>query len=137
MTQILADWLTQRFPTAKKLTLRRMVAEGRVRVNGRRALRFHQPIVEADTIVVDESPPKAKPGAMNRSRPAGGTNARRPAPAAGEVAPPEIVYEDADVLVVNKPPGLLTSTVPREPRPTLLAMVRDYCAATDRRARVG
>src|SRR5262249_11749999 len=39
--------------------------------------------------------------------------------------------------VVDKPPGLLTSTVPREPRATLLAQVRGHVAAKERRARVG
>jgi RluA family pseudouridine synthase len=48
-----------------------------------------------------------------------------------------IIYEDRDLLVVNKPAGLLTSTVPREKRPTLLAMVREYLYQTDRRARMG
>src|SRR5438105_15337583 len=49
-----------------------------------------------------------------------------------------VVYEDADILVVDKPVGLLTSTVPRERRPTLLADVREHVAAAgDRRARVG
>lgn len=48
-----------------------------------------------------------------------------------------IVYEDADLLVVNKPAGLLTSTVPREKRPTLLAAVREYVAANQPRARLG
>jgi 23S rRNA pseudouridine1911/1915/1917 synthase len=45
----------------------------------------------------------------------------------------QIVHEDRDVLVLNKPAGLLTSTVPRERRPTLLAAVRQYLP----RARVG
>jgi len=48
-----------------------------------------------------------------------------------------IVYEDDDILVVNKPAGLLTSTVPRERRPTLLAQVREYFTFHDRRARIG
>ncbi|HEY1686716.1 MAG TPA: RluA family pseudouridine synthase [Tepidisphaeraceae bacterium] len=48
-----------------------------------------------------------------------------------------IVYEDANLLVVNKPPGLLTSTNERERRPTLLAMVRDYISQQNRRFRVG
>ena len=48
-----------------------------------------------------------------------------------------IVYEDRELLVVNKPPGLLTSTVPREPRPTLLAMVWEYVRSREPRARVG
>ena len=49
----------------------------------------------------------------------------------------KIIFEDADLLVVDKPAGLLTSTVPRERRPTLLAMVREYVAAREPRARVG
>jgi RluA family pseudouridine synthase len=48
-----------------------------------------------------------------------------------------IVFEDRDLLVVDKPPGLLTSTVPREKRPTLLAAVRQYLAATNPRSPVG
>jgi 23S rRNA pseudouridine1911/1915/1917 synthase len=45
--------------------------------------------------------------------------------------PFEIVFEDRDILVIDKPAGLLTSTVPREKRPTALAMVRQY--STDSR----
>jgi 23S rRNA pseudouridine1911/1915/1917 synthase len=48
-----------------------------------------------------------------------------------------IVHEDRDILVIDKPPGLLTSTVPRERRPTLLAMVREHVADKEPRARVG
>src|SRR5690242_1551790 len=48
-----------------------------------------------------------------------------------------VIHEDDDVLVIDKPPGLLTSTNEREKRPTALAMVRDYLAATAPRARVG
>lgn len=43
----------------------------------------------------------------------------------------DIVYEDDDLLVVNKPPGLLTSTVARERRATLWAMVREYLGGPD------
>lgn len=48
-----------------------------------------------------------------------------------------IVYEDDDILVVNKPAGLLTSTVPRERRPTLLAQVREYVTSVQPWARIG
>lgn len=48
-----------------------------------------------------------------------------------------IVYEDEDVLVVNKPPGLLTSTNSRERRPTLLARVREYLGHMQPRCPVG
>jgi RluA family pseudouridine synthase len=49
----------------------------------------------------------------------------------------QVVYEDADVLVVNKPAGLLTSTVPHERRPTLLKLVREYLLQHEPRARLG
>jgi 23S rRNA pseudouridine1911/1915/1917 synthase len=49
----------------------------------------------------------------------------------------QIVHEDRDLLVVRKPAGLLTSTVPRERRPTLLAQVRQHVYQTQPRARVG
>jgi RluA family pseudouridine synthase len=57
-------------------------------------------------------------------------------------AEPWVIYEDDDILVLDKPAGLLTSTVPCEPRPTLLAQVREYVAGKDvghgkPRARVG
>jgi RluA family pseudouridine synthase len=48
-----------------------------------------------------------------------------------------IIHEDQDVLVIDKPPGLLTSTVPREPRPTAIAAVREYLSLTDPTARAG
>src|SRR4051812_33080734 len=48
-----------------------------------------------------------------------------------------IIHEDADVLVIDKPGGLLTSTVPREKLPTALAMVREHLAETNPDARAG
>ena len=53
------------------------------------------------------------------------------------VQPLTIIHEDADFLVIDKRAGLLTSTVPREKRPTALALVREHIAMTDPRARVG
>src|SRR6476660_4038037 len=38
----------------------------------------------------------------------------------------DIVYEDDDVLVVNKPAGLITSSTPREKRATLLKMIEEH-----------
>jgi 23S rRNA pseudouridine1911/1915/1917 synthase len=48
-----------------------------------------------------------------------------------------IIYEDENLLVVNKPAGLLTSTNEREKRPTLLAMVREHVERQRGRYRVG
>lgn len=117
MQQTILDWLQAHYPTAKRTTLRRMVQAGRVRVNGAPVARVGQVLAGSDQVSVDE-------------RPSGPPSVRGQSPL-------RIVYEDADLLVVDKPPGLLTSTVPRERRPTLLAMVREYVGQADPRAPVG
>jgi 23S rRNA pseudouridine1911/1915/1917 synthase len=120
----LANRLRERFPKAKTQTLKRMVEAGRVRVNGKRAAKLSQVISVTDVIEVDERPDAAR------------TSKRPPSPRT-KLSPLQLVHEDEDVLVVNKPPGLLTSTIPREPRPTALAIVRAYVESSDPRARVG
>ena len=119
-SQTLLDRLARQFPTAKRQTLRRMIEAGRVTINGKLARRAAEAVGMGDDVVVaDQSQ---------------GPVVAPKAPPASELA---IVYEDADLLVVNKPAGLLTSTVPREKRPTLLAMVRRHVEGHDRTARVG
>ena len=128
----LLDRLATQLPTAKRQTLRRMIADGRVRVDGVRATRAAQRVAaDAKIEVTDQAP------AGTRNGPAGGAAAGRQAAARKIIAPLRIVFEDDDLLVVDKPPGLLTSTVPREKRPTALALVRNYLAATSPKARVG
>ena len=129
----LLDWLSRRFPTAKRQTLRRMLQAGRVTVNGRVTRKAAQPIHAADQVAVADQPAAGPAGAEGRTSRAADRGPRLP-----------VVYEDDDLLVVDKPPGLLTSTVPREKRPTLLAWVRrhvegDAPNADDRRpaGRVG
>lgn len=118
MPHTVLDWLIERYPTAKRQTLKRMVQAGRVSVNGHPATMLKQEIARTDRVSADEH-----------------SHAER-APAA---PPPQlrIVYEDQDLLVLDKPAGLLTSTVPGERRPTLWALAKDYVAARDPRARVG
>ena len=126
----LLDWLAAKYPAAKRQTLRRMVQAGRVTINGGAARNAKQLVGGGDIVVVTDD---------GRPRRAGGaTSAANRIDRAPRL---DIVYEDADVLVVDKPPGLLTSTVPRERRPTLLALVRRHVetAANSRgpAARVG
>lgn len=110
----LLDRLRQDFPTAKQQTLRRMVKDRRVMVNGAAAQRADQNIEAGDQIVV-------RPAKKNVS----------------VRVPFTIAYEDRDVLVIDKPAGMLTSTNARETRPTALAAVREYLRQTDSGARVG
>ena len=116
-SQTVLDWLVRKYPLAKRQTLKRMVEGRRVRINGRPVKKLSQPLGSDDAVEVDGSRPP--------------THAARPP----KLEP--IVFEDVDLLVVNKPAGLLTSTVPKEKRPTLLAKVREYVHAFDPKARIG
>ena len=109
--QSLLEWLAGKYPTAKRQTLRRMVQAGRVTVNGRVARKAGDAVGVADRIIVSDQTIRA-------------SQSNAPAPRRGPKL--KVLYEDADLLVVVKPAGLLTSTVPRERRPTLLAMVRRH-----------
>jgi 23S rRNA pseudouridine1911/1915/1917 synthase len=93
-----------------------MLQDGRVTLNGRPVVRASERVTPRDQIEV-----AARPALRPEEARA------RPAPRAPKL---DIVFEDDDLLVVNKPPGLLTSTSPGERRPTLLAMVREYVRAS-------
>jgi len=114
----LLDWLIARYPSAKRQTFKQMLAGGRLTINGRRPRSLRASVSESDRIVVaDRSAERAKSSITK--------------------LPFEIVYEDRDLLVIDKPPGLLTSTTDRERRPTAWAAVQKYVAATDAAARPG
>ncbi len=114
MSKTLADWLRGTYPQAKTNTMRRMLKERRLRINGAVARRLDQPIGQNDRVEVIDKPRVV-----------------------ASAQPLRIVFEDQDLLVVDKPAGLLTSTVVREKRATALAILRRYLAATDPRARLG
>ena len=120
MAETLLDWLLRRYPTAKRETLRRMISAGRVTVSGARARTLKLDLHPDDVVEVSDRPPAGPATGNPRTRLAF-----------------RVIHEDADLLLVDKPPGLLTSTVPGERRPTLLAAVREYVAAREPRARLG
>lgn len=119
-SQNLLDWLAARYPTAKRATLRRMVSDGRVTVNGAVARNVKVEVGPSDCVEASDQP-RAR---ANRAKPQVAGRRRR--------LPFRIVHEDNDLLVVDKPAGMLTSTVPNERRPTLLAAVREYVASSSR-----
>jgi 23S rRNA pseudouridine1911/1915/1917 synthase len=116
-SQTVLEWLVRKYPLAKRQTLKRMVEGRRVRINGRPVKKLSQPLGTDDAVEVEDSRP--------------------PIHAARAPKLEGIVFEDVDLLVVNKPAGLLTSTVPKEKRPTLLAKVREYVQASEPKSRVG
>ncbi|HEY0007170.1 MAG TPA: RluA family pseudouridine synthase, partial [Tepidisphaeraceae bacterium] len=101
-------------PASSKTYLRALLAQGRVTINGRVVKIGKTEVGARDQVQIIDAPPKAKPQ-----------------------EPFEIVHHDEDLLVINKPIGLLTSTVPREKRPTALALARDYIARVQPAAVIG
>ena len=95
-----------------------MLEDGRVRVNGAVVKRAKEAMPESAKLTVGDLP---KP----------------PAPAKPTLQPMRLVYEDDSILVIDKPAGLLTSTVPREKRPTALAIIREYLAKSAPKAKLG
>jgi 23S rRNA pseudouridine1911/1915/1917 synthase len=116
MPRTIRDWLMKNYPTAKGQTLKRMVQAGRVTINDRPAQTLKHPISDNDRIFVDQRP-TSQPAKQPREL--------------------RIIHQDADLLVVDKPAGLLTSTVPNEPRPTLWAMAKDFFKSHEPNARIG
>ena len=114
----LLDWLIARYPTAKRQTFKRMLQANQIRIDGVPARNLKQPIAGANAVRVAE-------------RQAISTPNRRSG------LPFVIVHEDADLLIINKPAGLLTSTGPREKRPTAWAAVQEYLSINEPNARPG
>ena len=112
----LNDYLRHDFPDAKQQTLKRMVQNRRVMINGLVASRLNQLLKPQDRITVAAAAKKIAPHPP---------------------LPFTIIHEDQDILIIDKPPGLLTSTVPREPRPTAIAAIREYLSLADPNARAG
>jgi 23S rRNA pseudouridine1911/1915/1917 synthase len=114
----LLDWLSKKFPNASKQTLRRIVQNGRVSIDGVRAKSLKIEFNAGQRVKVSDEAPARK-----RTPP--------------QKLPFKIVHEDDDVLVIDKPAGLLTSTVAHEKRPTALGAVTEYLSRTQPSARIG
>jgi RluA family pseudouridine synthase len=95
--------LVARFPEAKKTTLRDMLAAGRVTINGVTAKSLKHPVTETDAVAVLDAAE------------ASASSARSTQLAEGL----RLVHFDTDVILVEKPAGLLTATDAQEKRPTV------------------
>lgn len=100
----------------------KIISDGRVLVNGKET-NAHELVSSASKVeIADPAAPIIDP------------NAKPPAPL-------DILYEDADVLVVNKPAGLLVHPTTASTEPTLLDLLRAHIpgldAVGDDKARAG
>ena len=99
----LLDTLQLLVPGASKRTLRQMLSQGRISVNGSLCKLASQPVKPGDLIEIGpRSTPTKLPGGL------------------------EILYEDQDILIVQKPSGLLTVATLDERERTAYAYLRRY-----------
>ncbi|MEO1329391.1 MAG: RluA family pseudouridine synthase [Pseudomonadota bacterium] len=98
-------------PPLSRSRLRALIETGAVRLDGR--------------TVLDPSE-KVKPGAVAE------VDAPPPAPIApiAEAIPLAVVYEDADLIVVDKPPGMAAHPAPGSETGTLVNALLHHCGAT-------
>jgi 23S rRNA pseudouridine1911/1915/1917 synthase len=109
-TARLDRWLAGQWPQFSRARWQKAIAAGLVRVNGTVA-RSSNPVEAGD--VIDAAPPPA---------------AEPPALAAAEDIPLEIIYEDDDLLCLNKPPGLVVHPAAGHWQGTLVNAILHHCA---------
>jgi 23S rRNA pseudouridine1911/1915/1917 synthase len=99
----LLTFLGEAFPDSSKTTLRQMLQQGRVRVNGEPERNARAALERGDTVEVGERQ-------------------------STQFLPPElaIVYEDEAIIVVAKASGLLTVSTPNEKHRTVQAYLNEY-----------
>jgi 23S rRNA pseudouridine1911/1915/1917 synthase len=90
----------EQIPALSRSQVKRLIKEGRVTLNGQ-PVRASQVVRAGDRLEVIVPPPE-------------------PTDLVPEEIPLDIVYEDTDVLVVNKPAGLVVHPAPGHPRGTLV-----------------
>jgi 23S rRNA pseudouridine1911/1915/1917 synthase len=96
----LDKYLAEHLPDVSRSYLRQLIDEGRVQVDGTTRKPSHK-VTPREQIVVEIPPP-------------------RPETLIPEPIPLDIVYEDDDVIVLNKPPGLVVHPAPGHPSGTLV-----------------
>ncbi|MGQ9546260.1 MAG: RluA family pseudouridine synthase [Dehalococcoidia bacterium] len=102
----LDKYLAQILPQYSRAYLQKLIEQGYVLVNERKA-KASQRLSKVDRIVVEPPPLSIRPVA--------------------EAIPLTIVYEDADILVIDKPAGLTVHPAPGHPRRTLVNAVLAHC----------
>jgi 23S rRNA pseudouridine1911/1915/1917 synthase len=101
-------FLRKQFPAVSRGAIQRLIEEGHIRVNGRTVKPTHHPHAEEQ---IEVHWPEA-----------------RPAEAQPEEIPLEILFEDKDLLVLNKPPGLVVHPAAGHEEHTLVNALLHHCA---------
>ena len=103
-------FLRAKFPAASRGTLQRLIEQGHIRINGLMVKPTHTPRA-GETVAVHWP-------------------AARPAEAKPEEIPLDILFEDASLLVINKPPGLVVHPAAGHEEHTLVNALLHHCAGS-------
>jgi 23S rRNA pseudouridine1911/1915/1917 synthase len=101
-------FLRAQLPGVSRAAIQRLLSQGRILVNGRAAKPSHHP--RAGEVITLSWPPAAPPDA------------------GPEDIPLEILYEDDDLLVLNKPPGIVVHPAAGHSAGTLVNALLHHCA---------
>src|SRR6266851_1050947 len=101
-------FLRAQFPMVSRGAIRRLIEEGHIRVDGRMVKPTHHPRAGEQ---IEVHWPEA-----------------RPAEAQPEEIPLDVIFEDADLLVLNKPPGLVVHPAAGHEEHTLVNALLHHCA---------
>jgi len=104
----LDTFLREKFPAASRVGLKRLIAQGHVRVNGQTVKPTHSPRAGEQVEIhwPEVRPDKAQPEAM----------------------PLDILFEDKSLLVLNKPAGLVVHPAAGNEEHTLVNALLHHCA---------
>lgn len=105
----LLDSLIAAFPHKSRKLLKAVLRNQQILVNNQTVTQFDHPLDVGQSIEVrwDKTSPQKRPHGLN------------------------IIFEDDDIIVVNKPAGLLTVATDKEKRKTAYALLSDYVKLED------
>ena len=109
----LLEFLLETFKSQSRNSVKSLLSSHRVSVDGAPVSQFNFKLYPEDTIIISNSPIKKK------------TRSRLP-----------IIYEDDDLIVINKPSGLLSIASDNEKSSTAYRMLSDYVQQKDKHNRV-
>lgn len=109
----LLAFLLETFSNQSRNSVKSLLGSHRISVDGAPVTQFNFKLYPGDTVIVSTSPIKRK------------TRSRLP-----------IIYEDDDIIVINKPSGLLSIASDKEKGSTAYRMLSDYVQQKDKHNRV-
>lgn len=104
-------WLAVAFPDLSRSRAKALILAGHVAVGGAKIVEPKRPVKPGEAVVLDMPPPE-------------------PAEPEGEDIPLVVVYEDDDLIVIDKPPGLVVHPAAGNHAGTLVNALIAHCGAS-------